>query len=102
MPATTEIATLPISEEDTARIDSSTTGCQRCSTAGGANPNSQSVMVGRSISRKSARNVSVTSDSTEPKTAPGGAQQRVRRVGQPGGEVLQRRGDLLVGIRRWT
>src|SRR5690242_11084653 len=61
-PATIEIATLPSSDDDTAEIDSSTTGCQRASAAGGAKPNSQSVMVGRSISRNSARNVSVTSE----------------------------------------
>ncbi len=68
--ATSEIATLPISEEETARIDSSRIGRQRCSTGGGAKPNSQSVMLGRSISRNSARKVSVTSDRIEPKTPP--------------------------------
>src|SRR5215208_8415186 len=46
VPATSEIATLPISEDDTAWIDPSTTGRQRRSTAGGTNPNSQSVIVG--------------------------------------------------------
>ena len=68
--ATSEIATLPISDEETALIDSSTTGCQRRSTAGGASPNSHSVIVGRSISMNSARKVSVTSDSTLPNTPP--------------------------------
>src|SRR6478752_2910415 len=65
-----EIATLPISDADTATIDSSSTGRQRFSTPGGAKPNSQSVIVGRSISRNSARNVSVTSDSSEPNAPP--------------------------------
>ena len=68
--AMTEIARLPISEVDTARIAVSTVACQRCSTVGVVNPNNQSVIVGRSINRKSARNVSVTSDSTEPNTPP--------------------------------
>ena len=68
--ATIEIATLPISDDETALIEFSTTGRQRASLAGGAKPNSQSVIVGRSISRNSARNVSVTSDRTEPNTPP--------------------------------
>jgi hypothetical protein len=59
--ATREMATLPMSDADTATIDSSSTGRQRTSTAAGVNPTSQSVMFGRSISRNSARNVSVTS-----------------------------------------
>ena len=83
VPATTEIAMLPSSEEETARIDSSSTGCQRCSTAGGANPKSQPVMVGRSIRRKSARNVSVTSDSTEPNTAPAAPSSVLAASGRP-------------------
>ena len=83
MPATSEIARLPSSDDDTALIESSTTGRQRVSVAGGAKPNSQSVIVGRSISRNSARNVSVTSDSTEPNTPPAKPEQRARRVGQP-------------------
>ena len=66
--ATIEIATLPISEEETAEMDFSSTGRQRRSTSGGANPNSQSVMVTRSINRNSDRNVSVTSERTEPNT----------------------------------
>src|SRR3954466_2711953 len=48
--ATTEIATLPMSDDDTALIESSSTGRHRASTGGGVNPNSQFVMVGRSIS----------------------------------------------------
>jgi hypothetical protein len=68
--ATHEIATFPTSEDDTAPIDSSSTGRQRRSTAKGVKPKSQSVIVGRSISRKSARNVRVTSDSTEPNAPP--------------------------------
>src|SRR3954471_1450780 len=46
--ATTEIAPVPISEDETAEIESSTTGCQRASTAGGVKPNSHSVIAGRS------------------------------------------------------
>src|SRR3954470_13693650 len=46
--ATSEIATLPMSDVDTAWIESSTTGRQRVSVAGEANPNSQLVIVGRS------------------------------------------------------
>src|SRR4051812_12071171 len=69
-PATTDTARLPISEEETALTESSTTGRQRASVSGLAKPSSQSVMVGRSISRNSARNVSVTSDSTDPNTPP--------------------------------
>src|SRR3712207_5714937 len=53
VPATSEIATLPTSDEEIAWIESSTTGRQRRSVAGGANPNSQSVIVGRSITRNS-------------------------------------------------
>src|SRR3954465_13702314 len=41
-PAMIEIAMLPTSEEDTAEIESSTTGRQRATVAGGAKPNSQS------------------------------------------------------------
>ena len=44
--ATIEIATLPSSDCETAKIDSSTTGRQRGSTSGGVNPNSQFVIVG--------------------------------------------------------
>src|SRR3954447_6868709 len=46
--ATMEIATLPTSDEEIALIESSTTGFQRRSYSGGAKPNSQSVIVGRS------------------------------------------------------
>src|SRR6185312_148645 len=56
--ATREIAMLPISDEDTALIESSSTGRQRASVLGGANPNSQSVIVGRSMMRNRDRNVS--------------------------------------------
>ena len=49
------------SKDDTAAIDSSTTGRQRGSVGGGANPNTQLVIVGRSISMNSARKLSVTS-----------------------------------------
>ena len=66
--ATSEIATLPISEEETALIEFSSTGRQRRSTSGVANPNNQFVIVTRSIRRKSERNVSVTSERTEPNT----------------------------------
>ena len=83
VPATTEIAMLPISEVDTTRMDSSTAGRQRRSTDGGVNPKSQSVMVGRSISRKSARKVSVTSDRTEPNTAPAAPSSVFAASGNP-------------------
>src|SRR4051794_15693906 len=65
VPATIEIAMLPSSDADTALIESSTTGRQRLSVFGGPNPNSHSVIVGRSMSKNSDRNVSVTSDSAE-------------------------------------
>src|SRR4051812_28263878 len=68
--ATQEIATLPSNEEETALIDVSTTGLQRASTSGAVNPNSHAVIVGRSMSRNSERNVSVTSDRSEPKIPP--------------------------------
>src|SRR3954447_15147174 len=82
-PATTEIATLPISDDDTVVIASSTVGFQRASTDGGVKPNSQSVIVGRSISRKSARNVSVTSDSTPPNTLPATPSRALAASGRP-------------------
>ena len=63
-------------------IESSSTGRQRASAAGGVKPNSQSVIVGRSISRNSARNVSVTSDSSEPNTPPATPSSVARRVRQ--------------------
>src|SRR3954470_3113383 len=43
--ATSDTARLPISDEETAPTESSTTGRQRASVAGAVNPNSQSVMV---------------------------------------------------------
>ena len=98
--ATIEIATLPTSDEETARIDSSSTGRQRCSTAGGVNPNSQSVIAGRSIRRKSARNPSVTSESDRAEHPARDAEQRVRRVRQPGGQILERLADLVVDAGR--
>ena len=82
-PAMIEIATFPISEDETAEIEPSTTGRQRASTAGGVKPNSQSVIVGRSISRNSARNVSVTSESTEPNTLPATPSRAVAASGSP-------------------
>ena len=88
VPATTEIATLPISDEEIARIDSSTTGRQRASASGGAKPKSQSVIVGRSISRKSARNESVTSESTEPKTPPARPSRAFAASGRPAASSL--------------
>src|SRR3954467_988820 len=42
--ATIEIATLPTSDDEIPEIESSSTGRQRRSTSGGANPNSQSVI----------------------------------------------------------
>ena len=90
---------LPSSEDDTARIESSITGRQRASASGGAKPNSQSVITGRSISRNSERNVSVTSESTEPNTA-GDAEQRARGIRQAGGEVLEQLGDRVVRVGR--
>src|SRR5215213_7309587 len=68
--ATSEIARLPISDEETALIESSSTGSHRSWTSGRAKPNSHPLMVWRSISRNSARKVSVTSDSRLPKTPP--------------------------------
>src|SRR3954454_17817965 len=44
--ATSETARLPISDDDTAAIESSSTGRQRASTAGAVKPNIQSVIVG--------------------------------------------------------
>ena len=85
---------MPISEDETAEIESSTTGRQRASTAGGVKPNSQSVIVGRSISRNSARNVSVTSESTEPNTLPATPSSAVAASGRPWREVLQRLPDV--------
>ena len=83
VPATIEIAMLPSSDCETASIDSSTTGRQRRSTAGGVKPNSHSVIVGRSISRNRARNVSVTSDSTEPNTPAARPSSAVAASGRP-------------------
>src|SRR3954466_714836 len=42
--ATIEIATLPISEDEIAVIEFSSTGLQRCSVSGGANPNNHEVI----------------------------------------------------------
>ena len=64
-------------------IDSSSIGRQRASTPGGVKPNSQSVIVGRSISRKSERNVSVTSYSTEPNTLPATPSSALAASGRP-------------------
>ena len=69
-------------------IDSSTTGLQRRSTSGGANPNSQAVIVGRSISRNSARNVSVTSERTEPNTPPAMPSRALAASGRPAASSL--------------
>src|SRR3954470_17018615 len=44
--ATSDIATLPMSDDDTALIESSSTGRHRASTRGGVKPNSQFVIVG--------------------------------------------------------
>ena len=74
--------------DEIAETDSSTTGRQRCSTGGVAKPNSQSVIVGRSISRNSARNVSVTSDSTPPKTPPAIPRIVVAASGRPAARFL--------------
>ena len=100
MPATTEIATLPISDDDTAVIESSTTGRQRASTAGGVKPNSQLVIVGRSISRNSARNVSVTSDSTEPNTPPATPSSALAASGSPAASSLSALLDRVVRAGR--
>ena len=99
VPATIEIATLPISEEDTAGSSPRAPAASAPRRPGGANPNSQSVIVGRSISRNSARNVSVTSERSDPNTPPGDAEERVGRVGKARGEVLERVADLVVRAR---
>ena len=80
-----EIATLPTSDDDTARIECSSTGRHRASTCGGVKPNSQSVISGRSISRKSARNASVTTESSEPNAPAGDADHArwPRRAARP-------------------
>src|SRR4029079_3008299 len=62
-PAMIEIATLPISDDDTARIESSSTGRQRASTAGGVKPNSQVVIAGGSLSRIRPRDATVVTRS---------------------------------------
>jgi hypothetical protein len=59
-----------MSEDEVTEIDSSSTGRQRASTSGRAKPNSHCVIVWRSMSKNSDRNVSVTSESTAPKTPP--------------------------------
>src|SRR5215207_4011324 len=81
--ATSEIARLPISDDETAPIDSSSTGCQRACTSGRAKPNSHSVIVRRSISRNSARKVKVTSESTDPKMPPAIPSSVVAASGSP-------------------
>ena len=96
VPATTEIARLPSSEEETARMDSSTTGRQRCSTAGGANPNSQSVMVGP-LHHEEEREERQRDEGEDGAEQPAGdAQQRVRGLREPRGQVLERGRDLVV------
>ena len=75
-------------------------GASARSCSGGVNPNSQSVIAGRSISRNSARNVSVTIDSSEPNTPPAMPSSVLAASGQPGGQVLERVADLVVGARR--
>ena len=69
-------------------MDSSTIGRQRRSTAGGANPKSQSVMVGRSITRKSARNVSVTRERMEPNSPPAMPSSAFAASGSPAARSL--------------
>ena len=81
--ATHEIATLPTSELETARMHSSSTGCQRRSTAGGVKPNSQSVIVGRSINKNNARKVKVTSERIEPNAPPAMPRIVVAASGSP-------------------
>src|SRR3954468_17656577 len=81
--ATSDTATLPISDEEIALTEPSTTGRHRASVAGDVKPNSQSVIVGRSISRKSARNVSVTSDRIEPNRLPANPSSALAASGSP-------------------
>ena len=81
--ATIEIAMLPSREEDTALMESSSTGRHRCSAACGVKPNSQSVIAGRSMSRKSARNVSVTRDRIDPNTPPAMPSSVLAALGRP-------------------
>ena len=100
VPATIEIATLPISDDDTAVIEFSSTGRQRASTAGGVKPNSQSVIVGRSISRNSARNVSVTSDRMEPNTPPAMPSSAFAASGSPAASSLSALRIFVVGVAR--
>ena len=98
--ATSEIATLPRSEEETAPIESSTTGCQRRSTAGGAKPKSHSVIVGRSMSRKSDRKVRVTIESTEPNTPAAMPRSAEAASGSPAARSFSGLPDLVVDVRR--
>src|SRR5215218_2080901 len=88
VPATSEIATLPNSDCETAAIEASTTGRQRNSTTGGAKPNSQSVIVGRSISKNNARKLSVTSDNTDPNTPPAAPSSAFAASGSPAASSL--------------
>ena len=69
-PATIEIMTLPSNVAATAEVDRSRIGLQRASVCGRMNPKSQSVIRGRSISRNSETNVSVTTDSSEENALP--------------------------------
>ena len=89
--ATSEIARLPISDEETALIDSSRTGCQRFWTAGGARSNSHSVIVVAldQHEQRQERQRDQREDAAEDPA--GDPEQRARRVGQALGEVLQRR-----------
>src|SRR5215218_1248080 len=87
--ATSDTATLPISDEDTAPIESSSTGRHRASVAGPVKPNSQSVIVGRSMSRNSERNVRVTSDKIDPKTPPAMPRRVFAASGSPAARSLR-------------
>ena len=63
-------------------------------------PNSQLVIVGRSISRNSARNVSVTSESSEPNTPPAIPSSALAASGSPAASSLSALADRVVRAAR--
>ena len=99
VPATKEIAMLPISEEETARIESSTTGPparldRRRREA------EEPVGDGRALHQQEEREEGERHQRQHgAEHAAGGAQQRVRRVGQARARSLSALRDRLVGAR---
>ena len=100
--ATSEIAMLPSSESEMASIDSSRIGRQRRLGFGGANPNSQSVIVGPLHEQEQRQERQRDQRQHRAEHPAGDSQQGVGRVGQALGQVLERRAHRVLGARCWS